>query len=246
MNTPLIQSDFNFETGTNMVQNQPDGNDPERVQRKGYPGLFIVLEGIDGAGKTTLAERLSQRLHELGQDTLLTFEPTQGRWGKRLRESFTGTRLSPEEELNLFLLDRQEHLDKEIIPALQQGNVVLCDRYYYSTAAYQGAIGLDPDKIMKQNRKIAVRPDIVIFLQIDPEQALKRIIKGRKKANSFEKLDYLQRVAELYERILHEEENSGRNGARIIRIDASLPQEEILSMALKTILCHLNTARHQS
>lgn len=102
-------------------------------------GLLIALEGIDGSGKSSIAELLTAWLQESGYTVLLRFEPTELQYGLKLRESFTsGNRLSPEEELDLFFRDRREHVEKIILPALDQRAVVIVDRYYYSSMAYQG------------------------------------------------------------------------------------------------------------
>src|SRR5262245_41663250 len=102
-------------------------------------GILVAVEGIDGAGKSTLADWLVARLYAHGFDVLRTREPTGGPWGQKLRASMTQGRLSPKEELRAFVEDRREHVEQEIRPALADGRVVVIDRYYFSTAAYQGA-----------------------------------------------------------------------------------------------------------
>ena len=198
-----------------------------------YPGLFVVLEGIDGSGKSTLANNLYLALKKMGKDCLLTFEPTRGKWGSVLRQSFLATkRLSPTEELELFRKDRQEHLEKVIIPALKEGRIVLCDRYFFSTAAYQGARGLDPEKILSECMLKALEPDICLFLELDPEEALLRIRHGRgERANNFEQLDYLKEVARIYQKI--------KDGC--IGLDATLPIKRLTEEALAHVIHALNT-----
>ena len=93
-----------------------------------YPGFFVVIEGIDGAGKSTQAKLLGERLTARGQKVVLSREPTMGQWGKRLRESAQTGRLSIEEEVELFLKDRREHVNELILPRLREGCVVIVDR----------------------------------------------------------------------------------------------------------------------
>ncbi len=104
-------------------------------------GLLIAVEGIDGAGKTTVAAILAQWCGERGFACNFSKEPTSLQYGKILRESAKTGRLSAEEEVELFFKDRQEHVKRSIGPALADNSVVVLDRYYWSTAAYQGARG---------------------------------------------------------------------------------------------------------
>ena len=112
-------------------------------------GLFIVLEGIDGAGKSTQIRCLTEKLAASGRPPVVSREPTDGPHGRRLRESATRGRLSAEEELATFLADRREHVSNLILPSLAAGKVVVLDRYYFSTAAYQGARGFDWREIVR-------------------------------------------------------------------------------------------------
>ncbi len=193
-----------------------------------YPGFFVVLEGIDGSGKSTLANNLYLELKKMGKDCLLTYEPTNGKWGAILRQSFSGTeRLSPNEELSLFMKDRQDHLENVIIPALKEGRIVICDRYYFSTAAYQGARGLDPQEILSECKGQSLEPDLCLFLEITPDEAIKRIRHGRKeKENNFEQIDYLRAVAEIYNKI--------KNGC--VSLDARIPTKDLTQIALNVVL----------
>ncbi|WP_158619247.1 dTMP kinase [Corallococcus sp. AB011P] len=164
-------------------------------------GLLIVLEGIDGAGKTTQAAQLHDRLSEAGWDVVRTKEPTDGRWGKMLRASAQTGRLSPEEELKYFIEDRREHVDTLINPALAAGKIVIVDRYYFSTAAYQGARGLDPEAILQQNETFAPPPHLLILLEVDPSIGVRRIRQRGDKENLFEAESSLRAVAEVFKKI---------------------------------------------
>jgi len=193
-------------------------------RRQNLHGFFVVVEGIDGTGKTTLARNIYLRLKNKGFSAIFTFEPTDGPWGKKLRRSFAAHgRLTPQEELELFLKDRKEHVEKIIRPSLEQGKIVVCDRYYFSTMAYQGARGLDPEAIRKTNEIFAPMPDLVLLLELDPETAIKRIKESRGEVpDNFEQLAYLKKVAGVFK---------GLSDPFVARIDAGLPPEKLLNSA---------------
>ena len=109
--------------------------------------MLIVFEGIDGTGKSTQVRLLAQALEERGLTVVTSREPTDGPFGQKLRLSMITGRLSPEEELALFHEDRRDHVEHLILPALEAGKVVILDRYFFSTMAYQGARGFDDGSI---------------------------------------------------------------------------------------------------
>lgn len=159
------------------------------------PGLLIAFEGIDGAGKSTQVRRLAGVLQAAGLTVVASREPTDGPWGQKIRQSAVTGRLSLEEELHAFAEDRREHVRTLIGPSLAAGAVVLLDRYYYSSIAYQGARGGDPHAIQTLMESIAPRPDLVFLLDLDPVEGLHRITHGRRAgADQFEGLAYLQAV----------------------------------------------------
>jgi dTMP kinase len=163
------------------------------------PGLLIVLEGIDGSGKTTQARRLLRRLRRRGRKAVFFREPTRGRWGREIKRlAARAGSLSAEEQLDLFVKDRRENVEKNLKPALAAGRIVVLDRYYFSTIAYQGAKGLDPGRIRRVNEAFAVRPDLVIILDIDAEAGLGRIAGRRTRDELFERRAYLVRVARIF------------------------------------------------
>ncbi len=155
--------------------------------------MLIAVEGIDGAGKTTISRYIADILKKRGYDVIVLKEPTDGRYGREIKSS--DKRLDPERELELFILDRSEDVKNNILPALKAGKVVIMDRYYYSNIAYQSAVGLDGKEIKKRNEEIAPKPDLVILLDVDPEIALRRIA-SRGKLTPFEELEYLKKVRE--------------------------------------------------
>ncbi len=161
-------------------------------------GLFIVIEGIDGTGKSTQASRLGEWFRAQGREVVVSREPTAGPWGKKVRESAASGRLSPEEELEYFLNDRRQHVEELIAPSLAAGKVVILDRYYFSTMAYQGARGFDPSEIRRQNEAFAPVPDRLLILDLDVDSALERIGARGDTANEFEKRENLVRCQEIF------------------------------------------------
>ncbi|MFN6016221.1 MAG: dTMP kinase [Verrucomicrobiota bacterium] len=161
-------------------------------------GIFIVIEGIDGTGKSTQSKRLAEWFRSRGREVVLSREPTDGPWGKKLRESATTGRLSAEEELECFLNDRREHVEMSIKPALAEGKVVILDRYYFSTMAYQGARGFDPAEIRRRNEVFAPQPDLLLILDLSVESAHGRIGARGDTANEFEQRDTLSRCREIF------------------------------------------------
>lgn len=161
-------------------------------------GLFIVLEGIDGTGKSTQTRLLADWFREQGREVVASREPTDGPWGAKLRATAATGRLAPEEELDLLLRDRRDHVEQLIAPALAAGKVVILDRYYFSTMAYQGSRGLDPAAIRRANEAFAPRPDLLFILDLDVDTALARIGGRGDTANEFEKHESLAKCREVF------------------------------------------------
>jgi dTMP kinase len=192
-------------------------------------GLLIVVEGIDGTGKTTMAERLTAYLNERGRPAVRLKEPTDGPYGRRIRALAKSGRhtVSPEEELELFIQDRIENCRDNIRPALERGETVVLDRYYFSSAAYQGALGLDPETILKRNEEIAAIPDLVLLLDIPVKKGLERISTMRKSSHDhFEGEAYLEKVRKNFLAIQ-------RPYIRII--DASPDQDEVFRRIVEQV-----------
>ena len=161
-------------------------------------GLFIVIEGIDGTGKSTQARRLGEWLASQGREVVLSREPTAGPWGQKVRESAATGRLSPEDELEYFLNDRREHVAELIAPSLAAGKIVVLDRYYFSTMAYQGARGFAPAEIRRKNEEFAPVPDLLLIMDLAVDAALERIGARGDTANEFEKRENLERCREIF------------------------------------------------
>jgi dTMP kinase len=163
--------------------------------------LFIVFDGTDGCGKSTQLSALSDYLFKLDKRTriLITREPTYGRYGKKIRDMLKKHKdpYSDAEELTkLYVKDREDHIENLIKPFLKKYgdniSIVLCDRYYYSTIAYQNAQGVELNKLVNMNKKFP-KPDLAIFLDLHPETALHRINRDRA-VEKFEKLAFMKEL----------------------------------------------------
>lgn len=182
-------------------------------------GFLIVFEGIDGAGKSTQAGHLLRKLRSMGYKAAYLREPTKGTWGRAIKKlAKTAGSLTPKEELDLFVRDRRENVRKNIRPALFGKKVVILDRYYFSTIAYQGAKGIDPASIRRLNERFAVKPDLVFILDIEAGRGLGRIRNRKQKDLLFERERYLARVHKIFDSFL---------GRKFIHLDATRPKEEL-------------------
>lgn len=162
-------------------------------------GKLIVIEGIDGSGKSTQAKMLSDSLKNLGLKSIYTFEPTHAFYGSMIRESAKLKNISKEEELDLFVKDRKEHVTHLIKPALEEGYTIVLDRYFYSSIAYQGAYGIDKDYIFNLHKDFIIIPDIVFIFKFPIEEALNRIMNTRGATDKFEEKDYLKKVSDIFD-----------------------------------------------
>ena len=189
-------------------------------------GIFICIEGLDGSGKTTHAHRLVRNLQEKGFDAVYTTEPSRGELGKFIRGTILeGKKRVPRVvEAFLFAVDRVEHFEKEVKPALKEGKIVVSDRCVYSSLAYQGAAGLDLEWIEKINR-FALPPDLAIYIDVPPEVVVKRI---RRKKSVMERLETQRRVKEVYMKFV--------DNRKLVPIDGDRKKAELEQNLLKLIL----------
>lgn len=162
-------------------------------------GRFIVLEGIDGSGKTEQSRRLAAWLRESGRVVVETREPTDGEWGRRYRAWARGEiEASADEVLEFFLEDRREHVSSLVLPALERGQDVVCDRYVASTLAYQAADGVGREKLRAALEGAAFpEPDLVVWLRLPVADALARL--GSRVIERYERSEFLERVDAEYE-----------------------------------------------
>ncbi len=170
--------------------------------------LFIVFEGIDGSGKSTQVDIVFDFIQERGILSVKLREPTDSEWGKEIRQRLLGDEEFPVmEQLSLFIKDREHDAQMNIIPALNENKLIIMDRYYFSNAAYQGAMGLSWKDVIAENRKRNFpEPDRVYLIDITPEKAMERII-ARNQGNSpdqFEKISFLEEVRTAYHKMSDE------------------------------------------
>ena len=163
-------------------------------------GRLIVFEGIDGSGKSTQLRLLAEQLRQNEIAHLVTGEPTDGPWGRKIRAmARSGERVTPEEELHWFLEDRREHVATVLRPGIETGQIVLSDRYFLSTVAYQGARGFDPQALLVQSEAECPLPDLALIFAIDPEAGLARVhARGGTAEPAFEDAEFLSRVAAVF------------------------------------------------
>jgi len=146
----------------------------------GKKGVFICIEGLDASGKTTQARLLVEELNRRGFEAVYTTEPSRGEIGRFIRKRVLQRegRVPSVIEALLFAVDRIDHVEREIKPALKGGKIVVSDRYLYSSLAYQGAAGLDLNWIREINQ-LALTPDLAIYIDVPPETVFERIRRKR-------------------------------------------------------------------
>ncbi len=170
-------------------------------------GLLIALEGVDGSGTTSQRERVANALREQGRDVHTTAEPSTGPIGKLLREILSGDmKTTPETVALLFAADRLDHLKREIFPALEEGKIVLTDRYIHSSVAYQ-SLAMDKDWVISLNRE-AKLPDLAILVKVSVEVAAKRRQERGGPEELFDAIEAQRKIASAYD-LAFEQENLG-------------------------------------
>jgi dTMP kinase len=197
------------------------------ISQKEYSGFLFVLEGIDGSGKTCACQELVKRLQAIGYDVVHLREPTrESQWGKEIRARSPAGELSPEEELDLYCKDRAWHVTNRIVPSLEAGKVVLMDRYFFASGAYQSTVlDMHWSEILRLNREeiSAPEPDIVFILDVPADIGLERATRRTGKANlQFELIDRLVKVRQNYLEMLEED------SATFKLIDARNPLDQVI------------------
>jgi dTMP kinase len=188
-------------------------------------GFFICVEGLDGCGKTTQTKLLVKRL-KMGYDAVYTAEPSRGKIGQFIKKYCLHgeKRASSVVEALLFAADRFEHVEREIIPALNRGKIVVSDRYVYSSLAYQGAAGLDL-KWIKMLNEHAIQPSLAIFIDVTPETVIQRL---KPKKSVMENLATQLKVREVYMKFVESGE--------LVKINGNKPKRKVADDIFKVVL----------
>ncbi|MGI5902032.1 MAG: dTMP kinase [Desulfitobacteriia bacterium] len=203
------------------------------MSKKIKKGKFIVFEGIDGSGLSTQAQLLKNYLlGKVGDKTILAKEPSEGPIGMVIRQFLSGRMTGPlgESLALLFAADRLDHNQNKIIPSIEQGNFVICDRYLWSSLAYQG-IENDMEWIKEINR-YALKPDLTIFIKVRPEVSLKRIAHSRHQTELFEKKETLEKVLANYINIFKHSQDLGEN---VVEINGENLPEQVAQEVIKAV-----------
>jgi len=192
-------------------------------------GAFIVFEGADGAGKSSVCRSVAEELSRRGRDVVITAEPTHDKIGAFIRSGSAGS-ISQRTEALLFVADRNDHTEA-IESMVAEGKVVLCDRYFASTVAYQSAKldgdASDRDWLIEINGQFIGRPDATILLDIDPEVGMGRVGTRGEEISKFERLDFQKQVRSNYLRLAEE------YGFDVV--DASLPMDEVFKRTMEIV-----------
>jgi dTMP kinase len=192
--------------------------------------LFIVFDGLDGSGKGEMIKRLEKYFIDKKFKVLVTREPTDGDYGKEIKRVLREEKdplVSAEKCLIFFVKDREDHLTNDILPFLEKGTVI-CDRYYYSTLAFQHTQGIDMEKVVFQNMNFRT-PDITFILDLPADVALERVDKRGEAKEKFEQLEFMK---ELRQNFLKLKDALDDN---IKVIDASKSKDEVFEQIKKEI-----------
>jgi len=190
-------------------------------------GFFIVVEGIDGCGKTVHSRALCQELRNLGYDVAYTTEPSRFQIGRFIEQKFLReAKVSPQVEALLFAADRFDHLTFDVLPMLKANKIVVSDRYVYSSLAYQGAQGLELNWIRQVNY-FAIKPNLALYLDVPAEIGLAR----KRWRSVLEKVELERKVREVYLGLVE--------AGELIKVDSNrrfdIVRKEILTLALQAL-----------
>jgi dTMP kinase len=186
-----------------------------------YPGKFIVIEGLDGSGKSAQVDLLVDYFKNNGREVVLTKEPTsESDAGKKIKQALKKEiKIEPLELQKLYVEDRKEHLDNKIIPSLKTGKFVVSSRYAFSTFAYGESDGLDVNLLVEMNKNFLL-PDLTIIIDVSPESCVKRIENRGEPKEYFEELIKLEKVNNVYKKIPQMFEN-------IVMVNGEMPINEV-------------------
>ena len=195
-------------------------------------GKFIAFEGLDGCGKTTQIKRLAAHFSDAGIKYLLTAEPTGGLLGRLARNVLLEiVEMSAEALALLFAADRAEHVIRQILPALETGKHVLCDRFVYSNMAFQGT-ALPLAKIAAFNdTAISVRPDLTLFIDVQPEECRRRMLPVRQSEEIYDGIKISHKIRERY----YEAFQAYGTTMPVAVIDGNVPENEVFTQILTAV-----------
>lgn len=196
------------------------------MRQEDYPGTFIVVEGADGAGTTTQAKKLADEL-----DAYYTYEPAGNKIGEKVDELISSDGYGADTVALAFAADRMVHLEEEIIPRLEDGETVVCDRYYHSSLVYQPTMGEELEWVMELNRS-ALTPDLTFILDVSAETGMERVESRGMDGNVFEELSFQQEVVARYREMDDLEE-------KIVFVDASESKQMVFERINESLNEHM-------
>ena len=196
----------------------------------GKKGAFVCIEGLDGCGKTTQAKLLAKKLRK-SHNAVYTAEPSRGKIGTFIRNRclYGEKRVSTAIEALLFAADRVEHVENEVLPALNDGRLVISDRYVYSSLAYQGIAGLSIEWI-EQINKHALKPDLAVLIDVDPKTVMRRLKPQR---SVMENIETQQKVRDVYLKFVAK--------GKIVRLEGNRTKGEVAEALTNVVLKFLET-----
>lgn len=205
-------------------------------------GYFITFEGVEGAGKTTILQDIHGKLESLGYDVVSTREPGGIEIAEQIRHvilNTNNTKMEERTEALLYAAARRQHLVEKVIPALEQGKVILCDRFIDSSLAYQGyARGLGIDEVFAINQ-FAIKdqmPNLTILFDLEPKKGLSRIASNKDRERNrldLETISFHEKVYKGYQILLDKFPN------RIQSVNADQPLEQVGKEVLNKILLYI-------
>nr|NJM02940.1 dTMP kinase [Desulfobacula sp.] len=208
-----------------------------QISGNGQRGRFIVFEGIDGSGKSTQIQMISNRIRDMKLQVYTTFEPTAGTIGSLIRQMLSGKIKIDQRTLAfLFAADRMDHLvndENGLREKIDQGELVICDRYYFSSYAYH-AQHMDMEWVIHANSLNAdiLRPDLTVFIDVEPETCLERIKNNRSDLEMYEKIDIMKKVRSNYltafERL--------KDIEKIVVIDGNQPVDHVGDIIFREVM----------
>ncbi|MBC5793553.1 MAG: dTMP kinase [Nanohaloarchaea archaeon] len=198
------------------------------MKERELPGKFIVVEGADGAGTTTMSKKLAEEV-----DAYWTREPAENSIGQKVDEMISGDKHSAEAISLAFAADRMIHLEEEVIPRLEKGKTVVSDRYYHSSLVYQPAMGVDFEWKKQLNRE-AIKPDLTVLIDVEAETGMARVEERGKDGNIFEEMDFQQEVVMRYRQLPEKLEE------QIVKVDGSKGIQEVAQRVKNAVRGHID------